>query len=173
MEDRQLTPEKAYVIIIIVFGFCVFVATMLIFNVDPISKSKLSKPELEHATVIFGILAAIFGILAAGCTAIFFSFTYEDVGEQEHISVQIMSWFLIIAFGILVFLCLYCLLKIGAFVNMRWAMYVVFLATILIICGLVLIERWDATMLTRMICPFCKSRISWEATKCPKCTSDL
>ena len=142
MPHKQLTPLDTIFCIIVVLGVCLLARAFLI-DVRPIFKSDSSKSALE-------LLAVILGILAAGCTAAFFSFSYKDAGDKEHVSVRIISWSLIIAFSLLVFLCMYCLQKIGAFDHIdAWARYIVFLAAFLMLCGLVLIEIWDATLLTR------------------------
>jgi hypothetical protein len=149
MQHKQLTLFDTIFIISIVLIVCALASAFLI-DVAPISKSDSSKSALE-------LLAVILGILAAGCTAVFFSFSYESAGDKEHISVRIIAWSLIIAFSLLVFLCMYCLQKIGAFTYMEWWVgYIVFLATFLMICGLVLTETWDATLLTRKKSNNCK-----------------
>jgi hypothetical protein len=171
MQHKQLTAWDIFFWFFVVLGVCLLVRSFLL-DVKPIS-------DLENTKNIktnFELLAVILGILAAGCTAIFFSFTYKDAGDKEHELVQIISWSIIIAFSLLIFLCIYCLQKIGAFDHMdNWARFIVFMATFLMLYGLILIERWDATLLTRKSkkCIFCNCWISSQATRCPKCTSDL
>ncbi|MGO9175521.1 MAG: hypothetical protein ACLQED_05190 [Desulfobaccales bacterium] len=172
MPHKQLTLFDTFFWISLVLVVCVLACSFLI-DVPPISKTDSSKSELE-------LLAVILGILAAGCTSAFFSFSYKDAGQKEHGSVRIIAWSLIIAFALLVFLCMYCLQKVGAFGH-TWERYIVFLATFFMLCGPVLIEQWDATLLTRKKsnnfkdknCPFCKCLIPRKATRCPKWTSDL
>jgi hypothetical protein len=168
MPHKQLTWFEAGGWFIVVLVACFLARFVLIYYVPHISEYDSSKSALE-------LLAVVLGILAAGCTAIFFSFTYKDAGDEEHKLVQIMAWSLIIAFSLLVFLCMYCLQRIGAFDHMdAWARFIVFLATFFMFYGLILIERWDATLLkSNKNCPFCKCLIPMEATRCPKCTSDL
>jgi drug/metabolite transporter (DMT)-like permease len=171
VQHRQLTAWDIFFCFFIVLGVYLLARSFLI-DVKPILYSENMKNIKDN----FELLALILGILAAGCTAIFFSFTYKDAGDKEHELVQIMAWSLIIAFSLLVFLCIYCLQKIGAFDHMdKWARFIVFMATFLMLYGLILIERWDATLLTRKSkeCPFCNCWISTQATRCPKCTSDL
>jgi hypothetical protein len=169
MPHEQLTWWEAAGWFTVVLVFCFSARFFLINYVHPISELDSSKSALE-------LLAVVLGILAAGCTAIFFSFTYTDAGDKGHGLVNIIAWSIIIAFSFLVFLCIYCLQKIGAFDHMdAWARFMVFMATFLMLYGLILIERWDATMLTRKSknCPFCKCWIPSQATRCPQCTSDL
>lgn len=155
MPHKQFTAWKAIPWIIGVLAVCVVARYILINYVRPISEGDSSRPALE-------LLAVVFGILAAACTGAFFSFSYKDAENDEKCSVQITAWCLIIAFFLLVFLCMYCLRKISAFDSIDvWATWIIFLATFLMLCGLVLIDRWDATLLGRKI-----SKNSKEKQEC-------
>jgi hypothetical protein len=140
MQHKQLTLfDTSFIISIVLVIY--FLAGAFLIDVVPDSKNDSSK-SLEF-------LAVILGILASGCTSAFFSFSYKTAEEKELVPVRIIAWSLIIAIALLMFLCIYCLLKIGVFENMGWAKYIVFLATFLMLCGLVLIEKWDETWFKR------------------------
>ena len=112
MPNKQFRLRKAIRYSIVVFVVCL-VAAFLLFLIKPVSNDQSARYSLSF-------LAAILGILAAGCMQAFFSFTYKDAEDHEKGSVRMIAGFLIGAVFLLVFLCMYCLRKTGAFALYGW-----------------------------------------------------
>jgi hypothetical protein len=143
MAIKKFSGVRAVWLSLFVFMLCLGGSAILSHLVEPLAEG--TDPQARAA---MSLLAAVLGMLAGGCIAGLFSFTYGRVEKHEARAVTFIARILIGSMYALVFLAMYCLRRAGAFSSMdQWAVWLLVASVYALLDGVLLLEQWDSTLL--------------------------
>ena len=135
--------DRTYALSVIIFLLCLMLSFILIKYVKPITINETAKTQMS-------LFASVSSMLAAGCTKSYYSFSYKEVEKLEARSMRITAILLIFGIFVFTFLAMYCLRKSDVFSFLdNWAVILLFLGTFSFLNGIILLERWDSSLLKK------------------------